>query len=84
MITYSFTRHAEAQLREFPVTVQRRIVHKIKWFLASDDPLYFAEPLEGYSGHAYRFRIGDYRAIFERDGDTLLVTQVGHRREIYR
>jgi mRNA interferase RelE/StbE len=30
-----------------------------------------------------RIRIGDYRAIFEEIDDLLIVTRIGHRRDIY-
>jgi mRNA interferase RelE/StbE len=33
---------------------------------------------------SYRFRIGDYRVIFDREGDEIVVLRVGDRREIYR
>jgi len=35
---------------------------------------------------AYRVRVGDYRVLYEIDGDRLvvLVVDVGHRRAIYR
>jgi len=32
----------------------------------------------------YRFRIGDYRVVFDIEGDTLFVLDVGHRKDIYR
>jgi len=32
----------------------------------------------------YRFRIGEYRVIFDVEGDKIVVLRVGHRREIYR
>jgi mRNA interferase RelE/StbE len=32
----------------------------------------------------YRFRIGDYRIIFDLANDMLYVLDVGHRKEIYR
>lgn len=33
---------------------------------------------------SYRFRIGDYRVIFDIEGDEIIVLRVGHRKEIYR
>ena len=33
---------------------------------------------------SYRFRVGDYRVIFDLEGDEIVVLRVGHRREIYR
>ena len=37
-------------------------------------------------GEEWRMRVGDYRIIFERQGDRLviLVLDLGHRREVYR
>lgn len=32
----------------------------------------------------YRFRVGDYRVIFDVEGSEIVVLRVGHRREIYR
>jgi mRNA interferase RelE/StbE len=32
----------------------------------------------------YRFRIGDYRVIFDLVDDEIVVLRVGHRREIYK
>lgn len=32
----------------------------------------------------YRFRIGDYRVIFDVEGNEIVVLRVGHRREIYK
>ena len=33
---------------------------------------------------AYRLRIGDYRVLFDIDGETILIGRVLHRRESYR
>jgi Plasmid stabilisation system protein. len=46
------------------------------------DPLKFAESLTGSS--EFRFRIGDYRVIFEVLHDTLWVTAIKRRDEAYR
>jgi mRNA interferase RelE/StbE len=32
----------------------------------------------------YRFRIGDYRVIFDLEGNDVIVLRVRHRKEIYR
>ena len=38
------------------------------------------------SEHSYRFRVGDYRILYQVDDEAKLVTifKVGHRREVYR
>jgi mRNA interferase RelE/StbE len=50
------------------------------------DPKLLAEPLSGPLRRLWRFRIGDYRAICDIQGEKLvvLVLQVGHRSEIYK
>jgi mRNA interferase RelE/StbE len=35
--------------------------------------------LRGY----YRIRTGDYRVVFAVEGDTIVIMQVGHRKDIY-
>ena len=83
MITYSFTKHAERQLRQFPLDVQKRLILKIKHYIATDYPLHFADAIEGQAGKVYRFRAGDYRIIFDWQDGHILVTRVGHRSRVY-
>ena len=47
-------------------------------------PLTYAEPLKDSQLGSYRFRIGDYRIVFDLVDDQIVVLRVGHRREIYR
>lgn len=84
MIPYGFTAHSQKQLRKLPINVQKQIIKKIEAYLNTPDPLQFAEPLAGRKGKAYRFRIRDHRAIFDWRGDSILITRVGHRKNIYR
>ena len=65
MITYSFTKYADSEFRKLPVTIQIRIVKKIKFYIATGKPLHFADTIKGREDKVYRFRIGDYRVIFE-------------------
>ncbi len=32
----------------------------------------------------FRLRVGDWRVIFRVEGETMMVTRVAHRREVYR
>ena len=83
MIFSAWTSHADRQLRKLPLDVQRQIVTKLDYFLAAPDPLHFAEPLVGRERH-FRFRIGDYRVVFDWEGVSILIVEVGHRRDVYR
>jgi mRNA interferase RelE/StbE len=40
------------------------------------------KPLAGHSG-VKRLRIGDFRVIFEEDADTVRVTRIGPRGDVY-
>ena len=49
-----------------------------------EDPLRHAERLTEPKLGTYRFRIGDYRVIFDLDDDEIIFLRIGHRREIYK
>ncbi|MBI5192186.1 MAG: type II toxin-antitoxin system RelE/ParE family toxin [Nitrospirae bacterium] len=48
------------------------------------DPLHHAERLTDSNLGSYRFRVGDYRIVFDIEKDKIVVLRVGHRREIYK
>jgi mRNA interferase RelE/StbE len=76
---------AVKDLQKLPRAVQKRVKQKLQFYLEQDNPLDYAVPLAG-DGKAgqYRFRVGDYRVVFDKDGDRLIVLYVEHRREVYR
>ncbi len=49
-----------------------------------EEPLLYAEKLSDSKLGTYRFRIGDYRIIFDIEGNEIVVLRVGHRKEIYK
>jgi len=81
---YDFTRHAEREFLKLPKNLQHRILKKMEHYLVQPDPLAFAKRIVGSTTLAYRFQIGDYRVIFDWEGSRILITTVGHRREVYR
>lgn len=54
---------AVEQLSELSAALRKRITNKVDFYAAQPDPIRFAKPLTGYD--AYRFRIGEYRVIFD-------------------
>jgi mRNA interferase RelE/StbE len=48
------------------------------------DPLKYAEKLTDSQLGTYRFRIGDYRVIFDLQETDIVVLRVGHRKQIYK
>jgi len=49
-----------------------------------EDPLKYAEKLTDSRLGTYRFRVGDYRVIFDLEENEIVVLRVGHRRNIYK
>jgi mRNA interferase RelE/StbE len=52
--------------------------------LYKEEPLRHAERLVHAPLGSFRFRIGDYRVVFDLEREEIVVLRVGHRREIYR
>jgi len=81
--TYQFTALSRKQLKKLPVDIQIRIIKKIKYFCQTN-LLVYADKLTDRQIGEFRFRIGNYRAIFDLADTILTILKVGHRREIYR
>lgn len=83
MITYSFTKHSDRQLCKLPKTTQKRIIKKIKFYISTGDPLHYADSISDTKGKVYRFRIGNYRVIFDWKDHHIRVLKVGPRPKFY-
>ena len=74
---------AEKELKRLGHEEQRRVAKKL--LLLENEPFPTgAITLQGKRG--YRIRIGDYRVLYEVDepSKTLIITAIGHRRDVYR
>ena len=78
---------ASADFAALDSVVKRRIVAKMRFFAAQQNPLRFAERLHGALFGQYRFRVGDYRILFDIDRKgiitILVILRIRHRREAY-
>jgi len=77
-----FTRRAIKDVSSLVPEVKNRIKNAIARY--SEDPLTYARKMIDPSLGTYRFRIGDYRVIFDIEGEEIAILRVGHRKEIYR
>jgi mRNA interferase RelE/StbE len=71
---------AVENLRALPKTVAAQIIRKV------------SRLENGLTGNikklrqadvAYRLRMGDYRILFDVEGDTIVVQKIGHRKDVY-
>lgn len=84
MYSYAFKSNAVKELKRLPLEIQKRIIKKLDYFTATNNSLVFAEVLVNFNIGQYRFRVGDYRIIFDLQDELIIILSIGHRREIYR
>jgi mRNA interferase RelE/StbE len=77
-----YTRRSERDIKKLEPNTKDRINKSLLRY--AEDPLRFAEKLSDPILGEYRFRIGDYRVVFDIEGNEIVVLRVGHRREIYK
>ncbi|MFL6194696.1 MAG: type II toxin-antitoxin system RelE family toxin [Thermoanaerobaculia bacterium] len=76
---------ATRELADLDRQVAIRIAKRLQW-LAENIEEIRPLPLSGDLSSFYKFRVGDYRVIYEilSAEQTLVIHAIGHRREIYR
>ena len=76
---------AERDLARLDKPVGRRVVERLRWFADHLDELN-PEPLSGALAGLLKFRVGDYRVIYEviSEERLIIVHFIGHRREVYK
>lgn len=82
--TLKIESRAAKDLKSLDIRTQKRIIKKIKFYLSSDDPLTYSKKLADSQDGDYRWRIGNFRAVFDVQKNTLKLLRVQHRREIYK
>jgi mRNA interferase RelE/StbE len=83
-----YTTKARKDLQALDKPVARRIVLKVEYYSQLDDPLVEAKRLTGNLDGLYRYRVGNYRIVFEVSDTGLLVLMsivfIEHRKDVYR
>lgn len=83
MVLFEYTKEFCDSLHGLPPDVQEFIKEKLRFFESCENPLLFAKKLKGVKD-VYRFRIGDYRAVFRTDRLKLVFLIVKNRKDIYQ
>ena len=82
-----FTKKAKGDFLLLKNKVQKQMANKLRFYITQPDPLRYSKKLRNSKHGTYRFRIGDYRAIFDLDKDgnivILLILRIKHRKEVY-
>lgn len=84
MFKIEFNPKAVKEFEKLPLKVRKRILKKLKFYSSQKNPLRFAKKISDPRFGEYRFRIGDYRLIFDFKGKKILILKIGHRKDIYK
>lgn len=79
---FVYTRRAETDIQKLDYITKKRIGKTLLRY--GEDPFKYAERLIDSRLGDYRFKIGDYRVIFDMEGEKIIVLRVGHRKQIYK
>lgn len=85
--TIEYAKTAKDQLRKLDKPAARRIVDMLDQRVATlENPRQTGKALKGPLGDFWCYRVGDYRIIcdIQDSAITVLVLQIGNRREVYR
>ena len=85
--TIKYSETAKKQLRKLDKLAARRIADFMDQRVAQTQyPREMGKALKGALGDLWRYRVGDYRILCDIQDEvlTVLVLQLGNRREVYR
>ena len=81
------TKTAEKQITKLDRNAQESIQKFLREKLVhTGNPRQWGKPLHGEKRGLWRYRVGDYRLICDIQDEkiTVLVLEIGHRKEVYR
>ncbi len=78
-IRYSYK--AARQLDDLPILIKQRLIEKMRFFALQENPLTFAKSIQ--IEKLYRFRVGNYRIVFQLKQKMIFVVIIGKRDKIY-
>lgn len=84
MFIFEFKKKAAREIDKLPFQIRQRILKKLKFYSSQGNPLGFAEKLKDWRFGEYRFRIGDYRILFDIENSKIIILKVGHRKDVYK
>ncbi|MEI7674784.1 MAG: type II toxin-antitoxin system RelE/ParE family toxin [bacterium] len=75
---------ARNDIQSLDRVVQKRVAKKLKFYLNQDDPIQHAKKLVDSKDGNYQWRIGNFRAVFDIDGNVIKLLRVQHRKDVYK
>lgn len=72
----------EHDLKRLDKPTAARILSKLDTFLSAHPDA--GAPLTGEFKGLFRYRLGDYRVIYTKTPEALLILRIAHRKDVYR
>jgi mRNA interferase RelE/StbE len=82
LVDIEWTERATKDLEKLDRPVVRRILRRLTW-LSKNFQSIVPEPLSGQLRGTFKFRIGDWRAVYTLERKTIVIQFIGHRNKIY-
>ena len=79
-----FSEKAKKDLKKLDKITRQRIAKKLLFILEQKDPLTHSRPLIHSNIGNHRFRVGHYRIVFDIKGDNIEVSNIKHRKDVYK
>lgn len=82
--TIVFTKEAVKDIEKIDTSVKKQLYKKFLYFKDLDDVKVVAKKLHNHDIGEYRFRVGNFRIIFDLDKHTIIVLRIQHRKDVYK
>lgn len=79
-----YTQKAIDDLQSLPRRDKERIALKMRFYADVENPLEFAERLVDSKLGEFRFRIGEFRVVFDVAHDVMFILKIARRDKVYR
>ena len=78
VFNFEFKKKVAKEVDKLPPQIRKRILRKLKFYSSQENPLRFAEKLKDCRFGEFRFRVGDYRILFDVEGRKIVILKVRH------
>ena len=82
--TLLYKKSAVKSIQKLSPQIKKRLKLKLEFFAAQSEPLAFAKALTKPADAQYRFRVGNYRVLFDIENENIVILLVQHRKDVYK
>ncbi len=79
-----YKKPAVKSIQQLTPQIKKRLKVKLEFFGSQKDPLIYAKALTKPADAQYRYRVGNYRVLFDIEGNNIVILLVQHRKDVYK